>query len=288
MLKITIFFLLITLNLFSLTLNDTYYVNSNKIKLLDVAPDAKYDLTIYKINTNKYSKRIKSEKLIKLLKSHGISPVESSSRYVKFIKKSPIDTSKIELKILKTYKSIYPDINISSLQVIPRSYIKSLPKKYEVIMSKKAHLSNRGTLSIKTPERQKIFFDYRIDARLNIYASTKNIKKGDKVSLINTTKKNIIFNKFKAIPITSNELNKVQAKYNTKQDSIITSKNTVLLNIIRKGSYVTANLRDETINISFSAKALQNGKLNDIITVQKRSGQKLRAKIIGKNRVEIR
>ena len=61
-----------------------------------------------------------------------------------------------------------------------------------------------------------------------------------------------------------------------------------LLNVVKRGSYVSASLKDVSINITFSAKALQNGKLRDIITIQKNNGQKLQAKVIGKNRVEIR
>ena len=283
-----IFFLLITLNLFSITLNETYYVNSNNIKLLDVAPNAKYDVTLYKIDANRYTKKIKSEKLINILNKHGIKDIESSSRYIKFVKKSPIDTSKIESYIINTYQDKYLDIDISSLTVIPRGYIKTLPKKYEIAISKKAYLSKSGTLSIKTLDRKKIFFDYLIDAKVNIYLSKKDMKKGDKISLLNTTKQKIQFDKFRALPITLKELNKTQIKYNTKPNKIITFRDIQLLNIIKKGSFVTAYIKDNTINISFSAKALQNGKLNDIITVQKMSGQKLKAKIIGINRVEIR
>ena len=288
MFRVIVFLTLIVLNLFSITLNKTYYVDSNNIKLLNLAPDSKYDVTLYKIDANRYTKKVKSEKVVKLLNKHGLKNVESSSRYIKFVKKSPIDTSKIESYIITLYKSKYPDITINSLMVVPRGYIESLPKKYEVLTSKRSHLSKSGTLSIKTMDRKKIFFDYTLDAKVYIYLSNKKIYKGDKVSLLNTSKKKIQLDKFNALPITKKELNKTQIKYNTKQNKILTFRDVQLLNIIKKGSFVTAYLKDNSINISFSAKALQNGKLRDIITIQKMSGQKLKAKIIGKNRVEIR
>ena len=288
MLKILIFFLFVISELFSITLNSTYYVNSNNIKLLDVVPDAKYDVTIYKIDSNRYTKKIKSKQLVKSLQKHGIKSIETSSRYVKFIKKSPIDTSKIEKRLIQTYKNKYPDINIISIIVVPRGYIKSLPENYEVLIPRKAHLSKDGTLSIKTPEHKKIFFDYTVNAKLSVYLSKKTIKKGEKISLLNTTQKNILFDKFRAIPVTTKQLGSIQIKHNTKQNSIITMKGVETLNLIRKGSFISVNLQNKNINISFSAKALQNGKLNDIITVQKSSGQRLQAKIVGKNRVEIK
>ena len=288
MLKILIFFLFVISELFSITLNSTYYVNSNNIKLLDVVPDAKYDVTIYKIDSNRYTKKIKSKQLVKLLQKHGIKSIETSSRYVKFIKKSPIDTSKIEKRLIQTYKNKYSDINIISIIVVPRGYIKSLPENYELLIPRKAHLSKDGTLSIKTPEHKKIFFDYTVNAKLSVYLSKKTIKKGEKISLLNTTQKNILFDKFRAIPVTTKQLGSIQIKHNTKQNSIITMKGVETLNLIRKGYFISVNLQNKNINISFSAKALQNGKLNDIITVQKSSGQRLQAKIVGKNRVEIK
>ena len=158
----TIFLLFIALDLFSLTLNSVYYVNSKNIKLQDIVPTANYDITLYQIELNRYTKKIKAKELIKTLSKHGFKSVEASSRYVKFVKKSPIDLSKIETNIINSYKEKYPDISIDSIIVTPRGYIKSLPPKYEVLMQKKSHLSNSGTIGIRTVDNKKIFFDYII------------------------------------------------------------------------------------------------------------------------------
>jgi len=50
---------------------------------------------------------------------------------------------------------------------------------------------------------------------------------------------------------------------------------------------VNVNFTDSGLSISFSARALQNGKLHDIITIEKRDKTKLRVRVIGKNRVEM-
>ena len=280
-------FLLLSTSLFSLTLNSTYYVHSKNIKLQDIVQDAPYDVTLYKIEETRYTKRVKSRKLIELLKKHGFEDITSSSRYVQFIKKSSIDTSQIEENIRVLYKEKYPSINIRSILIMPRGYIKSLPLEYEVQMQKKAHLSNNGTLSIKTLDKKKLFFDYTLDATVNIYIAKKLLKKGDRLSALNTTKKNIQFHKFKAMPITEVQLNFIQSKRNMRAETILTSRDIENLHLVKRGSNVSVNYKNNTINISFSSKALQNGKLNDIITIQKRDKTRLRAKVIGKNRVEI-
>lgn len=193
----------------------------------------------------------------------------------------------MESTVLETYKNTYPDIEIKSVVIIPRGYIESLPPKYIIIMPKRAHLSHKGTLAIKTPDSKKLFFDYSIDAKIDIYLSKKKILKGDKISLLTVKQKSVYFDRFKAIPISKAQLNLTQAKRNIKQNYILTTRDIELLNIVKKDSHVTVYMKNKNINISFSAKALQNGKLNDIITVQKNDGKKFKVKIIGKNIVEM-
>jgi flagella basal body P-ring formation protein FlgA len=48
------------------------------------------------------------------------------------------------------------------------------------------------------------------------------------------------------------------------------------------------SLYGDNMAITFSAKALQDGKVNDIIKVQKSDGKRLKVKVIGKNRAEMR
>ena len=278
---------LFSFELFGLTLNKLYYIDSRNIKLQDILPNASYDVTLFKIEAKRYSKKIKSKKVIALLKEHGFKDIIASSNYIQFTKKSPIDMLQIKLTIKKLYKEKYPNIRIKSIRLMPRGYIKVLPKQFKVIMQKKAYLSHTGTLSIKTLDKKRLFFNYIIDANIYIYTSKKTIEKNERISALNTTKKSIPFGKFRAMPINVNHLNITQSKRKLKADSIITSRDIETLNLIKRGAHVTVNFKDNNINISFSAKALQKGKLNDIITIQKRNKKRLKVKVIGKNRVEI-
>ncbi|MFT5660976.1 MAG: flagella basal body P-ring formation protein FlgA [Sulfurimonas sp.] len=273
---------------FAITLNSTYYIDSRNIKLQDILPSASYDVTLFKIEQKRYTKRVKSKEVLKLLKEHGFKNILASSSYILFTKNSPIDTSKIKSSIATLYKEKYPDIKINSIFIMPRGYIKSLPKQFEIIMQKRSYLSRSGTLSIKTLDKKKLFFNYTIDAKIYIYVSKKSIKRNERISALNSTKKSIQFDKFRAIPINVHQLNVTQSKRNLKVDSIITSRDIETLNLVKRGAHVTVNFKDNSINISFSAKALQNGKLNDIITIEKRNKKRLKVRVIGKNRVEVK
>ena len=280
-------FLFISVQIFALTLGDSYYVDSKNIKLQDIIPDASYDLTLYKIEANRYTKKIKSDELIELLKEHGIRDLVASSRYVHFTQKSPIDTSKIKTEIIKYYTSKYPSIDIKSISLTSRGYIQELPKDYEVHLQSKAYLRNDGTLSIKTIDKKKLFFDYVLDAQLSIYIAKREVQRGTRLSLVNMTKTNIKLDEFKAIPIDDTHLNMSQSKRKFKTDTIITTRDIHDLTLVKRGSNVNVSFYDKHINISFSAKALQNGKLNDIITVEKRNKKRLSAKVLAKNKVEV-
>ena len=288
MVKVFLFFIFITVELLSNTLKDTYYVDSKNIKLFDIFPNARYDLTLYTIDNNKHSKKIHTIKLLKKLKEHGYNSIETSGSYVKFILKSPIDTSKIKTYLFNIYKKKYPEMTINSIRVIPRGFIQELPKRYKIKISKNAHRSNDGIISIKSLDNKKIFFDYLIDANIDVYITKHKIQKEEKITLLNTYKKNIIFDKFRAVPINKKDINSVQTKFHRAKNIILTKRDVEGLDLVKKGSYVNISLKNQNINISFSAKALQNGKLNDIISVQKNNGHKLRVKIIAKNRAEIR
>lgn len=288
MLKKLFLLLFVTLHLFSFELHSVYYVESKNIQLKDIAPHAQDDVVLYKIDINRYTKKVKTKHLLKVLKNYHINPMKTSSRYIRFIQKSPIDTSKIKSTLSNLYQEYYPNMKINSIVIMPRSYIASLPLKYDVSMHKKAYLSKDGVLSIKTLENKKIFFDYTVDADLDVYFSRGKLRKNEKISVLNTTKKKIHFDKFRALPISINQLNISQSKRNLKARKVLTSRDIQTLHLIIKGSNVNVNLNDGNINISFLAKALQNGRLNDIITVQKSNKQRLRVRIIGKNMVEIK
>ncbi len=277
-----------TINLFSYELHSVYYINSKNINLQDIIPDAKHNTTLYKISNHKYTKKIKTTKLITLLNKHGITSLQASSRYIRFIEKSPIDTSGIEASLRSSYMENYPSMKIKSLIVMPRGFIKSLPSNYKVLLHKKFFLSKEGTLSIKTLDNKKLFFDYILDAKLYVYVTRVNLRKDDKISTLNTLKKSVMFDKFRASPINVSHLNISQAKRNLKTKKVLTIRDIQSLDLVKKNARVNVNLKNGNINISFSAKALQNGKLKDIITVQKNDKQRIRVRIIGRNMVELK
>ncbi|MCK4736985.1 MAG: flagellar basal body P-ring formation protein FlgA, partial [Sulfurimonas sp.] len=279
--------ILISINLYAgNALHSTYYVNSRSINLSSITSDTKNDFNIFTIEKSRFSKRVKTKDLIKLLETHGYKNYTSKSNYISFILKSPIDTSKIELSIKEYYQNQYEDIEITDIFVEPRAYIRVLPKSYVVNMRKRDFLSKSGTINIKTPQNKKIFFNYRVTATLPVYISRKKIKKDVKLSAINSSKKSIILDKFRAKPIQSIKINSLQSKHHIPKGRILTIRDVEALSVIKKNSFVNVSLHSDNMAITFSAKALQDGKVDDIIRVQKSDGKRFKVKVTGKNRAE--
>ncbi|MFK5937375.1 MAG: flagellar basal body P-ring formation chaperone FlgA [Sulfurimonas sp.] len=272
----------------SMLLNKNYYTNSKNVKISDINPSAKNDKILYTFVEGKHTKRVKSSQLLKLLKLNGVKDFTSKHTYVRFIQKSPIDTSKIEVFIKEQYKKRYKDIKVQSITVHPRGYIQVLAKEYTIKMQSKSYLRRNGIVAIKSFDGKDTFFDYNINAKVSVYRARKNIKRNSELSALNTRKKSIVLEKFKAMPVGEIKKSTLQSKYRIKKGTILTTRDISPLYLIKRGSSVNVSLDSSNLSISFSAKAVQNGCLGDIISVVQSNGKKIKVRVTAHHSAEVR
>ena len=283
-----IIFSIICLNLHASTeIKGTYYVDERKINSSIITKDAKNSFTILSIDKNSHIEKIKSTELLKLLSKHGYKDYYSKNSYVSFVLKSPIDTSNLKSQLEDYYKKKYKHIEIKDILIEPRSYMTNLPKEYILELRNRDFLSKDGILGIKTQDNKKIFFDYSIKATVLVYISKSIIKKDIEISYINALKKRVILDKFRDIPIQDIENTTLQAKRHIPKNKILTLNDVELLNVVKKNSMINVNMLSSGIAITFSAKALQDGKVNDIINVQNSNEKILKVRVIGNNIAEV-
>jgi len=284
-----LFLLSFSISLFAdLYLKSNYYVADKDVMLSSVVEDVKRDVKLFTIDKSRHSKRVKSKKMLQILKSYGISNCKSKHTYVQFTHKSPINSEKIRSAIEKFYKEKYTHISIKTISIEPRSYIITLPSSYEVVLKSKSHLSKDGILYITTNNKKKIFFNYKIVAQIVVYKANKDIKKNEELSNINCKKKSIILNKFRAMPLQNIQKSTIQSTHRIKSGTILTTRDAQSLHLVKRGSNINVTLNSSNLAISFSAKAQQNGRYGDIITVMKSNGKKVKVRVIGKRRAEVR
>lgn len=269
-------------------LQKEYSILSDKIMLSDIIKEPTQDRVLYTILENRHSKRVKERELLLKLKKNGYTTFSPKHRYIQFTQKSPIDTQRLEKYIEDFYTKKYKDIEIEQIDITPRGYMHSLPKEYTIGSDNSIHLDNKGIFFIQTPQNRKIFFDYTIKARVALLETRESIRRATELSRINTKKKSIMLKKFRAMPLQELKEHALESKHKLKKGSLLTERNVVALHLVKRGSNINVTLHDGTIAISFMAQALQSGRYAEIISVRKSDATKLKVKITGKNRAEIR
>ena len=256
--------------------------------LSDIISNVKEDKLLFSIDTHKHTKRVRTKELLEILKVLGYDEFRAKHNYIQFTKKSPINTALIRLAIKKEYIQKYKQIEILAIEVTPRAYMEKLPQEYEVVFNRYAHLKSNSTLYIKTLDRKKIFFNYSIKAKVNITRARDEIKKGDEISNLNSENDSIMLDKFRAMPLSNIKKSTFEAKHKLKKNSIITSRDVTGLFLIKRGSRVSVTVIDANIAVSFGARANQNGRLGDTITLTNSYKKKIKATVVGRNKAEIR
>lgn len=159
----------------------------------------------------------------------------------------------------------------------------TLPKEYEFETDKNTYLLRNSTINIKTPQNRKYFFDYNTEAYIDVYISKTAIKKGTPITLSTFTKKRILLERLKDMPIIDIETTAYEANKQLSSQSILTTRDVVRLKLVKRGSTISVSYNEDDMNISFSAKALQDGRANDIIRAQNSNNKIIRVKVIGEN-----
>ncbi|MBU0632852.1 flagellar basal body P-ring formation chaperone FlgA [bacterium] len=270
------------------TLAEEYETKTQNVYASDIIKDIDRDFLLFSYDDpTQHMLRVNAKDVAKIFKEHGYIIQNKDVRYVNFRQKSPIDMSGISESLRKEFLLKYPDLQIKSLKVYPRSYITELPKIYSLSLQSRTLFKSYSTFSIVTPEHKMIFFDYILDANINVLVTTKKINRHEPLSQSNTKIKNIKFATFRGNPVIDIRHHKYQSKFALKSDYILTINDIEALSLVRRDDTVVGSITDGGVTISFTAIAEQDGKEGDIIAIRKSNGKKLTAKVVGMKRVEI-
>lgn len=267
----------------SFELEEVYYIEGRDIDLSVITQDKKNGFIIGAIDDGRTQKMIKSKEIVELLGKYGYKDFKSKSSYVTFIQKSHLDLSSIKENLVEHFKQNYKNITIQELIIVPRGYLKNLPKEFEVGIEKDAYLSKNGTIFIETPQKRRYFFDYDIKAYIDVYITADNIKKGTNISFQNSAKKTVLLDKLKDVPVQNIDETLFETNKQLPKESIITMRDVVPLKIVKRGSIISVTYDNDGMAITFNAKALQDAKLNDIIKVQNDNKKIIKVRVIGEN-----
>lgn len=286
--KQIIFLLLLNTFAFAATLESHYKLLTPELNASVIYPKIQNDFNIYTFDKNRNRKSFSSKTLIKIFESHNLSLDDKSRGIVHFERTSDIDLGPVKKEIEAYYLSHYSNIHIDSIILDPNGTITQLPKKYTLRFKPNAHQHNRSSLQLIADEsKERFFISYTILATIKVFKASHNINRGKILSYIDLKQTNESFKRFTGRPLQSIGKSTVRLKKRLQKGKIIYEHDVEAPPSVLKNKPVYVRLTDGNVHLEFQAKSLQDGQIGDMISIQKKDKTRLKAKVVGKNLVEI-
>lgn len=282
-----ILLLLFFLNLGAYELQDNYLFESRVIYSSDLFPELTQKFEILRIPDDTTHYRINSQIIAKSFELYGITIDTTKARYVNFTQQSRIDFAPLQQQLFDALKERYPTMEIEKIQITPHGFMESLPKGVQAVYEPKFYQSSKGTFFILDGNGIRRYLDYLVTATINVLHTTQKVDRKDSLSGVNTALKPVPFGVFKDTPLTEYASRPYRFRSSLKEGMLLTERNIELTPLVLRGQQVTVVIHDGPVSVEFAATATQEGGLYDMITIQKSDGKRVKAKIIGENRVEL-
>lgn len=269
-------------------LRPIYTYSDNTIYSTALFPSLKERFRLITIPKERKRHKVSAAELITMFSKHKVTVIKGRSRFITFVEKSPADLSSLKSKIAMLYKQHYPSIHIQAVTLIPRAYTTILPKDYTLSLKERDFRRNRGTLYIRTTTHaKKIFFDYHLDAKIDVIHTKQTLERKAELTRFNTLSRTVAFELLKEEPLTSLGSQHYRLKHKIKANRPIGVRDVESSPMVKRGKPLAVSIHSGGLLIEFAAVALEDGALHDIISIRKHDGQRLRAKVTGINRVEV-
>ena len=282
-------FFLLSSFLFSLELQEHYKIDGSDFNASHIDPSIKNDFIIYHFEANKHQKSFTSSKLLNKFQKAGTTLIDDTKGIVHIKRNSELSYEPITKKIKSYYKSHYPGINIKSVKYTHNSYIDKLPQDYILHFKKKAYLYSRSSLQIISEKAGKRhFISYEIKASLKVFKAKNNINRGKLLTPLDLRSEIEVFTRFKAIPVQTVLQGRLRLKKRIVKDKVLYHNDIEKLPDVLKGKEVNVRYISGNVHLEFTAISLQDGYVSEEINIKKKDGQRLKAKVISSNLVEIK
>ena len=284
--KLLISFLLTFTLVYAYTLEKSYSYDSPILFASDFFPDIKEDFEVISMPSHLQHFQISQTRLFELFSRHHIKLEGHASGVVKFQRFSDLSLLPLKKRLKEYYLSHLPFLKIKSMKIQSSRYIESLPKNYTLVFKKQLYKQGKGSFKLVS-EKERIFFNFSLDASYTQVKVTKTLSKGSLLTANNTAIVQRHFTREHDPLLNIDVLSQLESKRYLKKGKLLTRKDVKRLSMVKKGAMVNVKLIEGNILIHFTATAMKSGNLNETIFIKKNDGTKLSAKIIAKNGVII-
>lgn len=269
------------------TLKQNYTFKESKIYSTDLISECPKHFELLQIPDGKTTYRIDAKILAKSFELNGCSIDITKVRYVNFSKQTTLNTVPLKKQLYDLFMSSYPTMIIQKIDLFPRGFIESLPQHANAVFDKNTCDNNHGTFYVVDENGIRRYFDFTVDAILDVLHSNQKITRNTVLSPANTTIKSVPFSQFRGIPLGSLPEVTQRLRRTISENEPIVDRYLQPLPIVLKGAKVNVQVQNDAVIVEFIATATQEGALYDIITIEKSDKKRVKAKVIADNRVEL-
>lgn len=196
-------------------------------------------------------------------------------------------------QIKELYLEHYPSMKISKIEIEPINELDTkIEKQYikEVVINKTALRSNDGSfyLIYDKNRQRRIYFDLKISADITLLKAKSNLERKKTLSTEDVESEMVYFDRVRDFPITLKDIKHTMLRRYIKKGEVIYRRDITQSTLIKKNSTVKATIKDGGVELVFSATALDDGDVGDIIEIRKPNGKQYSATITGKNQVLVK
>ena len=280
--------LIIFSHAFTLELKSEYKVYSSDFNASNIDPFIKEDFIIFHFEKSRHQKSYSSSKLIKILNEKGLSVIDKSKGIVHLKRQANLDYAPLKQKIKNYYLGFFPKMEIQDIIIKSGSFIEELPHEYELIFKNSAYLYPRSSLQIlSSKENKRHFVSYELKATLKLFKASHNINRGKILSQRDLIYKEEPFTRLKALPLQSVLKSRHRLKKRLISGKIVYLGDIEKLPAVIKNKRVNVRLVSGSVHLEFQAISMEDGHIGDEVFIKKRDGNRLKAKVINNNLVEI-
>lgn len=253
----------------------------------NIDPTCEKNFEVLRIPDGKISYRVNAQIVLKTFELEGC-PIETNKvRFVNFTKEMTNGLTVLEKQLKEFFQHYYPTIEIQEAHIIPHGSNEILPKEIHAVFDNNSYKTNKGTFYVMDDRGVRHYFDFTLDATLSALYTAQKVTRKEILSSQNTVLKPLPFTIFRGKPIDSIPDTPYRFRASLQENIPILDRHIEPIPMVLRGAKVSVIIQNGAVIVEFIATAIQEGKLYDIITVEKGDGKRSRAKIIGENKVEL-
>lgn len=273
-----------------MTLESRYYCDDSIVTAEDFFPDIEENFIIGEFR-NRTHLQLSARKVQEIFKAHGYE-VTITHPVIALSKNSSFDKAPLLNELTARFLAYYPGLTIEKITVRPRTFFEQQAWVLQSVTIPDPTLTkNRGTFwalyDDGNGKQKKVYFSYRITAKIHLLKAKRNIANGTILTKENTYLREVPFTTLTALPLGTESLGKVRVRGYLKRDVAITRTAVRDIPDIVKNQKVQAILKTDGVSVTIYATAQEDGKTGEIIRLKSDGGQLYKARVIDKNKAAI-